>query len=133
VRGLPNLNVFPMASLTVPPSAPGPHGRSPLFELPIRLPEEFDLSVEVWGDPASLLGTRVVGLLLETPDVRSVEATNPASWHLVRVRRDRSGISLWINGREGLSDREPPTLTTWLSVESAPNREGRFQKLLLSW
>ena len=132
-QALPSVNAFPMTSLTVPPSAPGPHGRSPLFELPIRLPEEFDLSVEVWGDPATLFGTRVVGLLLETPGLASVDASAPASWHLVRVRRDRSGVSLWINGREGLSDREPPTLTTWLSVESAPNREGRFQKLLLSW
>jgi beta-lactamase regulating signal transducer with metallopeptidase domain len=130
-----SLNAFPMTSLTLPAVAPGIHGRSPLFELPIRLPEEFDLSVEVWGDLSTLVGTRVAGLLLATPDSRAIDANAPPSWHLVRIKRDRSGVSLWINGQEGLNDRDrdPPSLTTWLSVESAPNREGRFQRLLLSW
>jgi beta-lactamase regulating signal transducer with metallopeptidase domain len=127
------VNAFPLTSLTVPPMAPGVHGRSPLFELPVRLPEEFDLYLEVWGDLSTLVGTRVAGLLLATPEFPTIDADAPPSWHKVRIKRDHSGVSLWINGQEALSDRETRSLTTWLSVESAPNREGRFQKLRLSW
>ena len=135
MRATPRTNTFQVATLTVAAVPAGPHGRAPLFELPIRLPAEFDLTVEVSGDRSTLAQSRVVGLSLESPALAAVlgGTADRASWHVVRVRRDRDGVSLWIDGRPGLSDRETPTLTAWLSVEPAPDREGVFRRLVLSW
>ena len=129
----PMVNTFPMAYLVLQPSPPGTHRRAPLFELPIRLPKKFDLTVEVWGDQKTLSETRVVGLLLRGSRVAADDEAQPASWHVIRVRCDQTAVSLWVDGQPNPLEREAHTLTSWLSVEPAPNVEGRFQRLLLSW
>jgi len=126
---------FRLSRLTVPPKPVGPRGRAPLFELPMRLPSLFDLTVQVWGTPASLAQTRVVGLRLGTPnDLLNAFATSP-SWHLVHVRRSSAGgpIVLEVDDRPMTVDTEKEALTAWLSVESPPNQPSEFQHLRLSW
>ena len=118
----------------MPPRPAGSHGRSPLVELPIRLPERFELTVKVWGDLATLSQSRVVGLTLVSPRLSPDAPHEAETWHEVRVRRDRDGIVLRIDGEsvapEPAADRG---LTTWLSVEPAPDRGASYQGMVLTW
>ncbi len=83
---------FQVARLVVAAGIGGPQGSTAIFELPLRLPEHFDLSVDVWGDHATLAQCRVVGYRLRTPS--SGSASLLENWHRVRVRRDAHGVSL---------------------------------------
>jgi hypothetical protein len=121
---------FRMPRLVVAARAGGPQGRAPLFELPMRLPDHFVLTVDVWGDPESLAQTRVVGhpLVLPTSGPDPLE-----DWHQVRLHRDARGVFLWIDGHPSPIDPRRATTTTWLSVEAAPGLPGVFRNLILSW
>lgn len=121
---------FQVSRLETYPSASGPQGRAALCELPVRLPESFALSVEIWGNRQTLSRTRLSGLLLIDPRPVAIE---PDRWHSVRLRRDRRGVQLSIDDRPIPLSRTHPPLTTWLSVESAPDKEGAFQNLSLTW
>lgn len=125
---------FRVTRLDVPPHPLGARGLGRLVELPIRLPDQFELTLEVWADPAALRRTRVVGLPLGDPPPR--EALAPAStekWHAVRVRRDRNGLALHVDERPVAVPDEPHHLTTWLAVEPPAERHGRFRSLRLDW
>jgi hypothetical protein len=132
---VPIENRFRMTSLELRASPPGPLGRAPVFELPIILPKTFDLSVDLWADLPTLGQMRVVGLTLESAEAGTDADFAPADWHLVRVRRNHDGVTLWIDGTVSpiANGNEPDLLTTWLSVEAAPGRSGYFQRLELAW
>jgi hypothetical protein len=117
--------------LTLKAATAGPHGRAPLFEFPIRLPDAFDLALEVWGDADTLEGTRVVGIPLRAALKAQAAKSSVAAWHAVQIHRDVRGLALRIDGRP-IPVREP-SLTSWLSVEPPPNQEAWFQKLFLTW
>jgi hypothetical protein len=122
---------FQMRRLVVRPTSPISRQPSSMFELPIALPELFDLSVDVWGDPRSLVATRVVGRALNHP---AVAALSPAEeqWHCVRIRRDRYGLTIWIDQHRLPRSRDAET-TSWLSVEPPPGQTGHFRNLHLVW
>lgn len=123
---------FHLARLHLQASRPSPNGRAATFELPVRLPAEFDLWLDLWGDMPTLTRMRVVGLPLEPVARDSESSFAPADWHTVRVRRDRTGVTLWIDGAvASLDERE--TLTTFLSVEPAPRIDGFVHQLDLEW
>ena len=127
---------FRMSRLEVPARPPVRQGRAPLFGLPIRMPGQFDLTVEVWADPPALSQTRVVGLRLGPEHEAASEPSRvlpPESWHVVHVRRDRGGITLRVDEQPVPLNSEPLGLTTWLSVEPAANRDGRYRSLQLLW
>jgi hypothetical protein len=124
--------IFRVARLTIPERSPNSHGRTPVFELPMRLPTYFDLSLDVWGDVATIAQTRVVGLPLQLSDPANREVAAPAGWHSVAVSRGRSGISLRIDGHEIVCAADA-SMTGWLSVEPAPDHPGRFQNLTITW
>ena len=90
------------------------------------------MSLDLWGDIPTLARMRVVGLPLE-PVARDSESNfAPADWHTVRVRRDRTGVTVWIDGAvASLDERE--ALTTFLSVEPAPRIDGFVHQLELEW
>ncbi|MFO0907133.1 MAG: M56 family metallopeptidase [Isosphaeraceae bacterium] len=128
---------FQLMSLVVPAQPSGSLGRAPLFELPLMLPEQFDLSLEVWGDAESLALTRVAGLplaLLGKEGTVPTDSRDGADWHTVRIRRDgRGGITLQLDDRPLLVPAGSLDLTTWLSLEAPPGQEGRFRFLNLVW
>ena len=121
---------FQVARLETYPSTPGPQGRASPCELPVRLPESFELTVEVWGNARTLSRTRVAGLALDDPRPVAVE---PDRWHAVRLVRDRRGARLSIDDRPVPLARTHPPLTAWLSVEPATAEPGSFQNLSLTW
>ena len=126
---------FRLPRLTIPPKPAGSQGRAPLFELPVRLPAAFDLSVQVWGTPSTLAATRVVGLRLGGPGSGRHASETPPSWHLVQIHRESVGarVRLAVDDHPIPLDPDQDVITTWLSVEPAPDREAQFQHLKLSW
>ena len=119
------------------PKAGGTYGRSPVHELPLLLPDRFDLSVEVSGDLPTLAATRVVGARLVSPkfaaDATAGRPDDPPRWHEVRLRRGADGVSLWIDGKSAPLDNSSQKLTAWLSVETAPDQRGKFRNLVVEW
>jgi len=133
----PPPRTFRMARLDLAPASSGVPRRSPSMDLPVRLPERFDLSLEVWGDRSTLSRTRVVGLAVGSPgqpvtNESDLPSPQPA-WHLVRVRRDAAGVALWVDGQVSPEPLPAAGLTPWLSVEPAPDRPGYFQRLNMIW
>jgi hypothetical protein len=122
---------FRMSRLVVRPTTPTPRQPSPMFELPIALPQEFDLSVEVWGDLRVLGATRIAGRALRPLDVEPAPPSR-AQWHAVRLRRDIYGLTLWVDQRRFPRSHDTET-THWLSVEPPVGEPGYFRNLHLVW
>jgi hypothetical protein len=122
---------FDIPRLALDPQKRGPHGRAAVSELPLRLPSAFELSVEVWGDPATLAHCRVAGLPL-TPCV-DVAAVEGESWHRVRLRRNFGELALSVDGRAASVGPDVAQITRCLSVEPAPDRPALFRNLHVTW
>ncbi len=133
------IHQFAMGTLELPPAFPNIHGRVPLFELPLRLPERFDLTLEVWGNLATLAKMRISGLPLDSPLRIAISKTfpDPETWHTVQLRGDNGTFSLRIDDVPveflNLPGQDSSVLTPWLSVEQAPDLPGLFQNLVLTW
>jgi hypothetical protein len=127
----PQGHTFRVARLETYLGSAGPHGRAPLYELPLRLPDRFDLTLEVWGNPSTLSSTRVTGLPLGPTSGSPASEQN--RWHTVRVRRDEIGVRLWVDTASVACGRNRPALTSWLSVEAPPEQPGSFRNLTLTW
>ena len=95
----PGPQSFRMARLELPASPGGPDGRAPAFHLPIRLPDDFELTLEVWGDPDMLSRIRVAGHLLGTTQTLASDPTAPEAWHLLPAcARVPCCLHVWIDG-----------------------------------
>jgi beta-lactamase regulating signal transducer with metallopeptidase domain len=121
---------FRMAKLVVE-AAKDCHTRSTFFELPIRLPESFELTLQIWGDRDSLSRTRVVGRRLSLPATPGVESS-PEAWHVVRIKRGPDGLTIWVDEHALAPDSFDGT-TTWLSVDCPNDRPSQFRGLVLIW
>jgi hypothetical protein len=103
--------------------------------LPIRLPEAFDLTVEVWGDRETVSASRVAGFRLGPLDPGSKRDDVPdlPSWHVVHLRWENRRATLWLDEKPIPTPPEPAVPTTWLSVEPPPSTSGYYQVLRLTW
>jgi hypothetical protein len=124
---------FRMARLVVDPAPLGPDGRAQPIELPVRLPERFDLTLDVWADPHLLPHIRVAGIPLGLAAPPSHDPDPPLSWSHVRIRRDDRNFSLWIDDRPVAVAPVPLDIPNWLALEPAPGRPCSFQNLRLHW
>jgi beta-lactamase regulating signal transducer with metallopeptidase domain len=126
---------FRMARLSVAPRPPDPGGRSPAVELPLRLPAQFDLTLEVWGTPALLSRSRVAGRRLGPPAAPLPERLGSEAWHVVRlrVRRHPDVLSLSVDGRPVAATDAREPLSPRLSVEPPPDLPAHFRKILVTW
>ncbi len=131
----PVRRVFDMERLVIEPRA-GAVGPSAPFELPVRTPECFELTLDVWADPPSLASTKVAGLPLGSvnDDVGAMIRDDLERWHHVRLIRDAHGARLWVDDR--LVNIGEPALTPaldFLCLQPAPHAVGRFEHLKLTW
>ena len=92
---------FRIAQFIAPPQKTNSHGRSPYYTLPVLLPPEFVLDVEIQASRAALSRIRLVGLALDSPrptngaaDVHLESSTSVAPWHQIRVRRHAGQVTL---------------------------------------
>lgn len=129
----PGPQSFRMARLVLPASPVGTYGRAPFYNLPIRLNDDFVLTLEVWGDPDLLSRMRVAGHLLGTTQDLLSDPAAPAEWHLLRVRGDAHRLRFWIDGQASTADPRPHTTTPWLAVEFVPDLPLQMKNLTLVW
>lgn len=124
---------FRMSRLVVYPRPAQGQGRTSFFEVPIRMPEQFELAVEAWGTPASLAETRIVGRNLGDPDQPPPASPPPAAWHHIRIRRDTRGeLTVWLDHRL-LVPPAPGSTPAWLTFEAPANGIAHFRNLVLTW
>ncbi|MFO0951692.1 MAG: M56 family metallopeptidase [Isosphaeraceae bacterium] len=126
----PGSRTFRVGRLELPAKIAGPLGRVPAFELPIRLPDHFELSLEILASAGDFAFLRIAGVPLDFA-VTQVPA-GPPTWHRVRIVRDGK-VSVSIDDGPARTVLERVGLTPWLSLEPAPDREGRYRRLMLSW
>lgn len=118
---------FEVLRLDIPAPAPGPTGRSLRFELPVRLPERFEITADVLGDRDTLRQTRIAGLPL------AGSARLGAGWHSIHIRRGRNGVALDVDGTRVSEAAGLPASSNWLSIEPAPGRPAALRRLVLTW
>ena len=122
-----------MARLELPASPGGPDGRAPAFHLPVRLHDDFELTLEVWGDPDILSRMRVAGQPLGTTQALASDPTAPEAWHLLRMRRDACCLHVWIDDYISTALPQLQSATPWLAIEPAPDLPLRVKNLVLVW
>jgi hypothetical protein len=135
----PQPRTFRVARLAMAPQNPGPGGRAAVHELPLVLPAEFDLSLEVWGNRAALTQCRVIGLRLASPEVLpSAGSEMPAeaeTWHHVQIHRNAQALhlSVLVDGQAVPHDRTVDRVTTRLAVEPPPSRPVWLRNIRVDW
>ncbi len=129
----PGSHSFRMARLGLPASPSGPDGHVPAFNLPIRLRDDFVLTLEVWGDPGLLSRMRVAGHLLGTTRALAGDPAAAEAWHFLRVRRDARRTRIWIDGQISTADSGPQGTTPWLAVEPVADLPLQVKNLTLVW
>jgi hypothetical protein len=108
--------------------------------MPVALPSEFVLSVDVLSTPADLAKVRIAGHPLgdrftsnDLPPSPVSPAKNIESWHHVRLVRQGDQISLLVDGRTTTVDSSSQATTEWLTFEPSPERATQFQNLVVEW
>jgi hypothetical protein len=123
------------------PQVFSPGGRSLPYLMPLALPPEFDLTVEVHSSPVELPQIHIAGLPLGDPRLFPIDDLNhpltrsvpSRSWRQVHLRRDRNGISLEIDGRRMSVESGSNPLSDWLTFEPGPLAPAEFRGLVVSW
>jgi beta-lactamase regulating signal transducer with metallopeptidase domain len=124
---------FQVSRLVIAESPAGPDGWTPPHNLPFALPEQFELSLEIWAEARDLAQTRLAGCRLG-PRAADATATGDAPrWHKVRVKREPKGVVVEVDGTKIPLDEAEGPRSSWLSIQPAPDRLGLIRNLLLTW
>ena len=132
-------NNFRISQFVAPPQKSSSRGRSGVYTLPLPLPPEFVLDVEIHASRRALSSIRLAGLTLETPDDRSssedhlISAGSAPSWHRIHVRRKADRVLLTVDDKTIPVDRDSESLTQWLTIEPAADETAVVRNLLLTW
>jgi beta-lactamase regulating signal transducer with metallopeptidase domain len=126
---------FRVARLAIAPQNPDSRGRSPLHEFPLILPARFNLSVEAWGNRATLSRCRVIGQRIAPPEAAAAVGLDmqaePETWHHVQIERRADGrqLSVTFDGQPVPRDPVVDRVTNRLTLEPPPGRPARFRNL----
>jgi hypothetical protein len=133
----PPPRTFQVPRLSLGPRKPVASGRTPAFELPLELPQQFDLTLEVWGNPTALAQCRVAGQALgpsEAEAQRPPETSpDPEAWHLIQLRRSLQGLSLTVDGHPVPIAGDHPPITSRLAIAPIPGRPTLVRNLRITW
>jgi beta-lactamase regulating signal transducer with metallopeptidase domain len=133
-------NTFLINQFVASPQNSNSRGRSTFYALPLPLPAQFELVVEIHASRSALARIRLVGLALDSP-LRSTAgaaghsepAKALASWHRVQVSRQAGRVALTVDGETIPVGRDSASLTEWLTVEPAADETAILRNLLVTW
>ncbi|SIO00922.1 BlaR1 peptidase M56 [Singulisphaera sp. GP187] len=128
----PGGHSFRMSRLVAPSPSPGSETRPRVYELPLPLPQTFDLRVDVWADPDALTQTKVVGIPLVAPGSSPETVAPLAGWHQVRIQRTTDTLTAQLDQRLLPTSAEQET-TPALTLESPAGYPVHFRNLRLTW
>lgn len=135
-RPIQGARAFLLSRLEVAAGKAEANGRAPRVELPIRLPPTFDLVVDVLSTPATLARTRVAGRPVGSAALAPLVSPRdeaPASWRVVRLRRQPKGDTLWIDGQKVPLPADADPFPVWLTFEPPPDIDAQYRNLCLRW
>jgi beta-lactamase regulating signal transducer with metallopeptidase domain len=131
---------FRVTDFTADPFVISNGGRAVSYVMPVALPSQFELTVEVLSSPTDLEKVRIAGHPLGISEVadsstdRSATSSHTGeSWHRVRLKRTGPQISLWVDGRPVGVSASPQATTEWLTFEPDPARATQFRLLVVEW
>lgn len=134
------LTTFQVKHFVASPQPGSSHGRSPFYTLPLRLPAEFDLSVDIHASPSALSRIRIVGIALGNPGAADVTASRHAGsdsttsdWHQVRICRRSGRVSITVDGRTRTLEHNSETVSDWLTLEPALDETAILRDLRVMW
>jgi beta-lactamase regulating signal transducer with metallopeptidase domain len=132
---------FRVTHLVAEPQVGPPTSRSLPYVVPLTLPPEFDLTVEVRSRRADLAQIRIAGHPLGDPHAHSsgdfnrspVAADEAKTWHRVHLRSRRHEVSLAIDGKPISAGPRTEPAIGWLTIEPGPQNAAEFRDLVVSW
>jgi len=131
---------FLVKDFTAEPLTFSNEGRVVSYVMPVALPADYVLTVEVLSPPADLAKVRIAGHPLgddissQTPQESLTDSANTIeAWHRVRLVRHGDRVTLWIDGREASVRSSPQDTTEWLTFEPSPTRVTQFRNLTVEW
>jgi beta-lactamase regulating signal transducer with metallopeptidase domain len=133
---------FRITQLTIEPQIVTASGRAVPYVIPVLLPAEFELAVEIQADPDRLPHVRLAGFpLAAKPVVPGSTTTAEAKaesnlveppWHRVVLRYRAQHLTLKRNGQVLLDQPSPRPPSDWLTIEPAPDRPITLRNLILT-
>ncbi len=129
----PRHGVLQMARLSVEAPSPTSDGHPRPYSLLTRLPDRFELLVDVWGSSVDLQNTAIIGRFLDEQREGKSDAGRPTGFHRVRLVRSNEELALWVDGRPVPPQPRDRSLPEFLCFQPAPGQSGRYRNLVLSW
>jgi beta-lactamase regulating signal transducer with metallopeptidase domain len=131
---------FCVSDFTVEPLAFSRSGRALSFVMPVALPTDFELTVEVFSALADLGNVRIAGHALgdQEDSTESFNHTSGSSdmvksWHHVRLIRRGDDVSLRIDDRSVPVRSSAHDTSQWLTIEPSPKHATQFRNLVVEW
>jgi hypothetical protein len=130
---------FHVADFVAEPMVFLPGGRALPYMMPVALPAQFDLTVDVFASMNELANVHIAGHPIGSQLPAAIaEATWGAlahtdAWHQVRLLRQGLQLSLWIDGQKLPVLLNPQATSEWLTFEPGPERAAHFRNLIVNW
>jgi beta-lactamase regulating signal transducer with metallopeptidase domain len=131
---------FRVTDFTSEPLVFSKDGRVVSYVMPVALPSQYVLSVDVLSTPLDLAKVRIAGHPLgSAADLQDqdlalvIPAMMLESWHHVQLVREGDRISLSIDGQTIAVCSSPQATTEWLTFEPSPTRVTQFRDLVVEW
>jgi beta-lactamase regulating signal transducer with metallopeptidase domain len=118
-----------------------------VYIMPVALPADFDLDVEVRSRESDLSQIRIAGQPLGVPgdgarpepqpsgpsSPAAVEADGSDAWHRVHIHSAHHRLTVVVDGRTILGPSGNAHAADWLIVEPPPHTQAEFRDLTVSW
>jgi beta-lactamase regulating signal transducer with metallopeptidase domain len=131
---------FCVADFVAEPMVFLPGGRALPYILPVALPTQFELTVEVLANVTDLAKVHIAGHPLGVArlsplvsDLTWSSSGHTESWHQVRLERHGQLLSIWVDGRKLPAVFNPQATSQWLCFEPSPERPTHFRNLIVHW
>ena len=103
--------------------------------LPLALPPSFKLTANLRASSRALAQIRLAGYPM-SPSTADV-ADEPPAWHAVLILRNRSGLSVHLDGQVVALDKPTaeaePNHPEWLTIAPAQDSTAIFRDILVTW